>query len=186
MYKHLIGLALLGLLAACASDKSKETSSGASTLTRAPIDNRSASDSSAADTNNVTTHNLESATGQMGSDGAMGGPDGALTKRSVYFAFDASAVQESDIPVVQANAKYLADHPDQKVRVEGNADERGSNEYNLALGQRRADSVQKMLELGGVSANQISTVSYGEEKPVATGHNEAAWAQNRRADLNYR
>ncbi len=186
MYKHIISLALLGLLAACASDKSKETSSGASTLTRAPIDDRSASDSSTADSNSVTANSLDDSTGQMDSGGAMGGDGSALTKRSVYFAFDTSTVQDSDIPVVQANAKYLANNPNQKVRVEGNTDERGSNEYNLALGQRRADGVKRMLELGGASAGQIDTVSYGEEKPAATGHDEAAWSQNRRADLNYR
>jgi peptidoglycan-associated lipoprotein len=112
-------------------------------------------------------------------------PANILAKRSVYYPFDVSAVQDADKPVVLAHAKYLSEHPDRKVRVEGNADERGSNEYNLALGQRRADGVKKMLELGGAKASQIETVSYGEEKPKAAGHDEASWSQNRRSDIKY-
>ena len=86
---------------------------------------------------------------------------------------------------MQAHAEYLATHPNRTVRLVGNADERGSNEYNLALGQRRADGAKKMLLVGGAKEGQIESVSYGEEKPVATAHNEAAWSQNRRTDLNY-
>lgn len=105
---------------------------------------------------------------------------------SVYFPFDVDAVQDADKPAVQAHAKFLADHPERKVRVEGNADERGSNEYNLALGQRRADGVKKMLELGGAKADQVEAASLGEEKPKAMGHTEEAWQQNRRADTIYK
>lgn len=112
-------------------------------------------------------------------------PNSVLAKRSVYYPFDVSAIQDADKPVVQAHAKYLSEHADRKVRLEGNADERGSNEYNLALGQRRADGVKKMLMLGGAKASQIETASYGEEKPKAVGHDEAAWAQNRRTDIKY-
>ena len=109
-----------------------------------------------------------------------------LAKRSVYYPFDVSVVQTDDKSVVEAHAKYLSEHPDKKVRLEGNCDERGSDEYNLALGQRRADGVKKLLLVGGVRDNQVSTVSYGEEKPKATGHDEASWSQNRRTDLNYK
>ncbi len=188
MKKHLITLALLGLLAACASDKSKEASSGAAAVTRAPIDDRSSSSSSAANSNNVAEHSPENTaeSSNQPSNDMLNDPNSLLAKRSVYFAFDTSAVQDSDIPLVQAHAKYLAGHGEQKVSVEGNTDERGSNEYNLALGQRRADSVKKMLELGGANSGQISAVSYGEEKPKATGHDETSWAQNRRADLDYK
>jgi peptidoglycan-associated lipoprotein len=87
---------------------------------------------------------------------------------------------------VQAHAQYLSSHANRKVRLEGNCDERGSTEYNLGLGQRRADGVKKMLQVGGVKDSQIDAVSYGEEKPRATGHDETSWAQNRRTDLNYR
>ena len=108
-----------------------------------------------------------------------------LSKRSVYFPFDVSAVQDADKPIVQAHGEYLAKHADRHVRVEGNADERGSNEYNLALGQRRANSVKQMLVLSGAKSGQIETVSYGEERPIASGHNESAWSQNRRSDIKY-
>ena len=113
-------------------------------------------------------------------------PNSILAKRSVYYPFDVYTVQDNGKPVVQAHAQYLNEQANRKVRLEGNCDERGSNEYNLALGQRRADGVQKMLQLGGVKDRQIDAVSYGEEKPTATGHDEASWGQNRRTDLNYR
>ena len=112
-------------------------------------------------------------------------PGGILAKRSVYFAFDMATVKDADKPILQAHAQYLREHIYRKVLLEGNCDERGSDEYNLALGQRRADSVKKILLLSGVSGSQIDTVSYGEEKPNAIGHDEASWAQNRRTDLHY-
>ena len=105
---------------------------------------------------------------------------------SFYYPFDVDAVQETDKPAIQAHAKYLADHAGRTARVEGNADERGSNEYNLALGQRRAEGVKKMLELGGAKTGQVEAASFGEEKPKALGHTEAAWEQNRRSDLIYK
>lgn len=116
---------------------------------------------------------------------SLNDPNSILAKRSVHYPFDVYAVQEADKPTVQAHAKYLSEHANRKMRLEGNCDERGSTEYNLALGQRRADGVQKMLQLGGAKDSQIETVSYGEEKPKATGHDEASWAQNRRTDLSY-
>ena len=112
-------------------------------------------------------------------------PNNILFKKSVFYPFDVSVVQDADKPIVQAHAKYLSEHANLKVRLEGNCDERGSDEYNLALGQRRADGVKKLLQVGGVKDSQISTVSNGEEKPKATGHDESAWSQNRRTDLNY-
>ena len=112
-------------------------------------------------------------------------PNSLLANRSMYYPLDGYVVQNADKAVVQAHARYLAEHSDRSVRLEGNADERGSNEYNLALGQRRADGVKNMLILGGAKSSQIETVSYGEEKPKANGHEESAWAQNRRTDLIY-
>ena len=101
----------------------------------------------------------------------------------MYFPFDVDAVQEADRATVQAHGEYLGKNKNAKVRVEGNADERGSSEYNLALGQRRANNVKKMLILSGAKASQIETISFGEEKPRCTDHNEACWSQNRRADI---
>lgn len=112
-------------------------------------------------------------------------PSSILAKRSAYYPFDVSAVQDEDRPMVQAHAKYLSEHANRSVRLEGNCDERGSTEYNLALGQRRADGVKKMLQLGGAKASQLESVSYGEEKPRASGHDEASWSQNRRTDIKY-
>ena len=86
---------------------------------------------------------------------------------------------------VQAHGEYLAKNDNAKVRVEGNCDERGSSEYNLALGQRRANNVKKLLILSGAKSSQIETISFGEEKPRCAEHNEACWSQNRRADIDY-
>ena len=117
---------------------------------------------------------------------ALDDANSILAKRSAFFDFDKSAVKDADKPMVQAHGQYLAANAARKVVVEGNADERGSSEYNLALGNRRAESVKKMLIVSGAKADQISTASFGEEKPRATGHNEAAWSQNRRADIVYK
>jgi len=168
MKKLVAGIVLVNLLAACASEKPKESAAAAS----APPPAATAPAPQAAPAPVVMVDPLND-------------PASILAKRSVYFPFDVSAVQEDDKPVVLAHAKYLSEHPDRKVRVEGNCDERGSNEYNLGLGQRRADSVKQMLVLGGAKASQIETVSYGEEKPVCTEHNEACWKQNRRSDIKY-
>jgi len=113
-------------------------------------------------------------------------PSSPLANRSVHFPFDVDSIQESDKVTIKAHGEFLSNHPDRKLRTEGNADERGSSEYNLALGQRRANNTKKSLVLGGAKSEQVEAVSYGEEKPVATAHDESAWAQNRRADLNYR
>src|SRR5471032_1488508 len=109
--------------------------------------------------------------------------DGPLSKRSVYFDYDSNAVKDEYRGLVQAHSRYLADKRDARIRIEGNCDERGSREYNLALGQRRAESVKKIMTVLGVPDARVETVSYGEEKPVAPGHDESAWSQNRRADI---
>jgi peptidoglycan-associated lipoprotein len=113
-------------------------------------------------------------------------PNSPLYKRSVYFDFDSNAVKDEYRGLVQAHSRYLAsDKRDARIRIEGNCDERGSREYNLALGQRRAEAVKQVMTVLGVNGGRIETTSYGEEKPVATGHDEQAWAQNRRADIKY-
>ena len=112
-------------------------------------------------------------------------PASPLSKRSVYYDFDMYNIREEFQPLVEAHAKFLREHKDLKVRVEGNCDERGSREYNLALGQRRADSIKRAMTLLGVPPKQIETVSFGAEKPKALGSNEEAWAENRRSDIVY-
>jgi peptidoglycan-associated lipoprotein len=174
MKKLIISFVLVNLLAACASEKPKEPE--AAVAEPAPA----ATAPAVAPVPEPTPAPVP-----VVAVDPLNDPASILAKRSVYYPFDVSAVQEADKPIILAHAKYLSEHPDRKVRVEGNADERGSNEYNLALGQRRAEGVKKMLELGGAKASQIETISYGEEKPMATGHDEASWSQNRRSDIKY-
>ncbi len=112
-------------------------------------------------------------------------PANILSKRSVYFDLDSNIVKDEFKPLVSAHARYLQQNRAAKVTVQGNADERGSREYNIALGQRRADAVSQAMQLLGAQASQIEAVSFGEEKPKAAGHDEASWAENRRADIAY-
>ena len=106
--------------------------------------------------------------------------------RVVYFDFDSYVVKDEFRPTVEANAKALAGNGTRKVSIEGHTDERGGREYNLALGQKRAEAVARSLELLGAKDNQIEAVSFGEERPAVQGSDEAAWAKNRRAELKYR
>lgn len=170
MKKLTISVLLVSLLAACASNKPAEVAAPAA-----------ATEAAAAAPVAETAKEAAPATTD-----ALDDASSILAKRSAFFDFDKSAVKAEDKPAVQAHGQYLAGHADRKVVVEGNADERGSSEYNLALGHRRAESVKKMLIVSGAKASQISTASFGEEKPRAAGHNEAAWSQNRRADIVYK
>jgi peptidoglycan-associated lipoprotein len=106
--------------------------------------------------------------------------------RSVYYEFDKSDLSAEDRRLLEQHARYLRSNPNTKVRIEGNADERGSSEYNLALGQRRAEGVARALRAGGVAEDRLEAVSYGKEKPRAQGHDEKSWAENRRSDVVYR
>ena len=115
---------------------------------------------------------------------ADGGPRGV--GRVVYFDFDSFIVKPDAQGLVDANARFIKADPSRKVTVEGHTDERGGREYNLALGQKRAEAVRRSLNLLGVSDNQVEAVSFGEEKPAVSGNNEAAYSQNRRAELSYR
>jgi len=112
-------------------------------------------------------------------------PNSLLATRVIYYPTDVDTLSEQDKLTVQKHAEYLVAHPSRTVRLEGNSDERGSSEYNLALGQRRADGVKKRLLVGGVREDQIKAVSYGEEKPVGEMHDESSWSKNRRTDLIY-
>lgn len=116
---------------------------------------------------------------------ALRDPKSILSKRSVFFDFDQYSIKDEFKPLVDAHSRFLVANPKIKMLIQGNADERGSREYNLALGQKRADAVKKMLLLLGARDGQLESVSLGEEKPRNTGHDEAAWAENRRADMLY-
>jgi peptidoglycan-associated lipoprotein len=127
-----------------------------------------------------------SANAAAGADEEAAGPQaGLLATRVVYFDFDSSEIKGTGTDVVAAHAKHLAGHPNTRVRLEGHTDERGSREYNIGLGERRAQSVRRALLLQGAADAQISTVSYGEERPAVPGHDEAAWAKNRRVEIVY-
>jgi peptidoglycan-associated lipoprotein len=119
-----------------------------------------------------------------GSD-PLNDPKGVLAKRSVYFDYDSFIVKNDFKPVVEAHGKYLSANKGRKIVIQGNTDERGGREYNLALGQKRAEAVRKSLSTLGVSDTQMEAVSFGKEKPKAAGNDEAAWAENRRADIVY-
>ena len=116
---------------------------------------------------------------------ALKDPNNILSKRSVYFDFDKFDVKDEFRSLVEAHAKFLRENPSAKMLIQGNADERGSREYNVGLGQRRSDSVKKMLTLLGAREDQIESVSLGEEKPVCTDHSEDCYAKNRRDDMLY-
>lgn len=111
--------------------------------------------------------------------------DGSTDSRVIYFAFDRSEIPSAAFDTLRAHARYLQENSDAKVRLEGHTDERGTREYNIGLGERRSQSVEQFLRVQGVSADQLETVSYGEEKPAKEGSDEMAWAQNRRVELNY-
>lgn len=125
----------------------------------------------------------------IGSDDGFGSYGNAkamqVGNQHYYFDFNSNDIHSVDMPSIKVQANYLATHSSAKVLLTGNTDERGSREYNIGLGNRRANSVAKILELDGVNASQITVVSYGAEKPVALGHDEASYAKNRRVDLIY-
>jgi peptidoglycan-associated lipoprotein len=172
---------------------------------KAPVDDRtgsSASTSSSSDSAKTGAANDGSADSRAGDKNAQNNQSaqnnqnaqntdplndatGMLAKRSVYFDFDSYVVKDEFKPVIEAHSQYLIKNADRKVVIQGNTDERGGSEYNLALGQKRAEAVRRALNLLGVADSQIEAVSFGKEKPKATGSNEAAWAENRRADIAY-
>lgn len=112
-------------------------------------------------------------------------PVGLRTQRSVYFELNSAAIKADYDPVLRAHARYLADHPKSRVRIEGNADERGSNEHNRNLAQKRAENVRVAMLVNGAAEKQVSIKSLGASNPKLTGHDEASWAENRRSDVVY-
>src|SRR3982751_5258516 len=133
-------------------------------------------------TDTSTTDNANATNDETASQGPSGE---LLSNRIVYFDFDSADIRADSQSVVAAHARYLAGAPAQKVRLEGHADERGSREYNIGLGERRAQAVRRALLLQGVAEVQLSTVSYGEERPAVAGSDEQAYAANRRVEIVY-
>ena len=158
----------------CATDSNQSNTSGASAQPAA----RTAASSAPA----PAPHSAQDITIGSGSGSTRTAP----MMRSVYYAYDQSDITPESRKVIEANAEYLRQHPKVKVVVEGNADERGSAEYNVALGQRRADGVSKIMTLLGINSDRIESVSLGKEKPKVIGHDESAWSQNRRSDIVFK
>jgi peptidoglycan-associated lipoprotein len=141
------------------------------------------------------------ASGLEGADGGVGtaivdGPpmtatelleqtEGTLADRTIYFEFDSAKLTSESIAILETHGNFIAGNGEVAVRLEGHADERGSREYNIGLGDRRAQSVRRVLLFQGASSDQVETVSYGEEKPAVSGHDESAWSKNRRVELIY-
>jgi peptidoglycan-associated lipoprotein len=175
-FRSLLAIAAsLAIIAGCSSTQ---------TGTTAPI---SDSQSGQGQTNagGPGTVDLTRGQGQMLGASELTDPKNVLSKRSVYFDFDSAEVKDEFRSMLQAHATYLQRTPSAKMLIQGNTDERGSREYNIALGQRRADAVKRTLVLLGAPAAAIETVSLGKEKPRRTGHSEADFAENRRGDILY-
>jgi len=122
---------------------------------------------------------------EFGGDGVPGPRGGVLDGRVIYFDFDRSDIRGEYTEMLQAHGRYLASNPNARLRLEGHTDERGSREYNIGLGERRAQAVRRVLMLQGVQGSQLITVSYGEERPAVIGSDEEAFALNRRVELIY-
>jgi peptidoglycan-associated lipoprotein len=183
-YTFTVALALAGTLGACGTSKPPATTSGTGTQSSSPASPGSAQ--------TAPVQQAKPGAGMPAKPQAGGArmhplddPNNLLSKRSVFYDFDKSDIKSDYRALVEAHARYLRDNPNARVTVEGNCDERGSREYNVALGQRRAEGVKKAMVLLGARDQQLEAVSFGEEKPRSAGHDESAWSQNRRSDLTY-
>ncbi|HEX4242526.1 MAG TPA: peptidoglycan-associated lipoprotein Pal [Steroidobacteraceae bacterium] len=141
----------------------------------------SGSEADGASTSSRALGNGAGTNGANGADGAAGG----IERRVIYFDFDKSEIRPEFAGIIAAHARNLSGHPNLKMRLEGNTDERGTREYNIGLGERRAQAVRRALMLQGVAESQLSTVSYGSERPAVEGDDESAWSKNRRVELVY-
>lgn len=175
MNKRILSVLLVSLLAACAGQGAKEQSGAA-------VEERTVGQPAKPAEKPVEARPLPT---QPIAVNPLKDPNSILSKRSVYYDFDSYVIKDDYKPLVQAHSKYVREHNAAHVTLQGNADERGSREYNLALGQKRAESVKQAMEVLGVPDKQIESVSFGKEKPRALGHDEASWAENRRADIVY-
>ncbi len=177
MNKLLIPLGFVVLLAGCASK---------GPASDVPVETRDAANTaSTVQTPNTQGVQNTPVVGNTLKSDPLKDPNNILSKRIIYFDYDKDAVKSEFASIVQAHAKFLTENRGRKIRLEGHADERGSREYNMALGQRRAEAVRKATTVLGVNSDRIETISFGEDKPKSTGHDESAWAQNRRVEIVY-
>ena len=163
-----VGVLVAGLSACASSPKEGEDAAGPTGKDRV-ADTRKAVDDG----------------GKMDVKSMLSDTSSPLSKRVFYFEFDSSELSSEDRDALTAHAEFMANHPEISVVMEGHADERGTREYNMALGERRAQAVMQLMVLQGASRDQLQSISFGEERPVALGHDESAWRVNRRAELLY-
>ncbi|TMG87589.1 MAG: peptidoglycan-associated lipoprotein Pal [Betaproteobacteria bacterium] len=177
-FRHALwaGVALAALLAGCATNPSPD---------KVAVEERTVTPGGAGAGAATAGTTGSGVTGTVAGGNPLRDPRNILSKRSVYFEFDSYAVKDEYKPLVDAHGKYLQTNRPARMTIQGNCDERGSREYNIALGQRRADAVKRMMQLYGATDTQIETVSFGKEKPRNQGHDEGAWAENRRDDFVY-
>lgn len=183
-------------VSACASTQEEISAGGDG----APVDQSQSGSSGSVDGSSIGGSGA-AATGLDGADGGDGTaivdsgpmtamelleePDSELANRIIYFEYDSAKLSSESIAILETHGNFIAGNGEVTVRLEGHGDERGSREYNIALGDRRAQSVRRVLLFQGASSDQIETVSYGEEKPMEMGHDESAWSKNRRVELIY-
>lgn len=167
--RYLIPMVFLAISTGCATKSATDTGQDA-----APPDRDTA-----------TTRPVEDDRAQTGAPITRDRDLNLVDDRIVYFAFDKSQIRASDRELIRMHGKNLADNPDLSMRLEGHADERGTREYNIGLGERRAQAVKAALMVQGAATDQLTTVSYGEERPAMLGSNETAWAKNRRVEIVY-
>jgi peptidoglycan-associated lipoprotein len=173
--KTLAALSIVALLTACAGPSKSTVGDGAAAGQGAGASSSGVADGGAGQG------------GSVGSQGgsALGGPGASQENRIIYFAYDRFEIKPEYNAILQAHARYLSGNPSARVRLEGHADERGSREYNIGLGEKRAQSVRNVLLLQGAASDQITTVSFGEERPAVIGSDEEAWSLNRRVEIVY-
>ncbi len=179
MFKLIFAALMLAILAACSSTPTQNP---------APVEEHpagtTAPDTSASTAGTAAPGVNGTATATAGS-AALHDPNNILSKRTILFDYDSFVVKDEYRPLIEAHAKYLQANRSARLTLQGNTDERGSREYNIALGQKRADAVKNLMLLLGATEGQIETVSFGKEKPKVDGHDESAWAQNRRVEIIY-
>ena len=177
MRKWIIVAFVVALVAGCKSTEEKAPVEEGAPAATAPAATPGAT------TSGATTPGVAGTAGGPYSRAALRDPNSILSKRSIYFEFDDATIKDQYRPIIEAHAKYLQVNRNARVTLQGNTDERGTREYNIALGQRRADAVKKMMVLLGAQEIQIETVSFGKEKPRREGHDETSWNENRRVDI---
>jgi peptidoglycan-associated lipoprotein len=188
--KSIIPVIVLVLVSVITTGCSSTGDKGGSTMDTAyPSEQSSATSTSGygdgSSISGTQTHGLSPDGSSMSSNAELNNPQSPLHIRTIYFMYDSSQIQDEFIAVIDAHARYLIANPNSRMTIEGHADERGSREYNIALGEQRAKAVARMMQVQGVNSNQLEIVSFGEEKPASVGYDDAAFQLNRRVELVY-